>query len=271
MEHLQQRSRRCAPPYSNRFCHPPCHRSPDGTNRRLESTWPNETGGDYYEPGSPCPTESFVAGLADVTGHGIGPRPASPRSGPAPYARTNFRNQDSVFLRAMEEINSAVAADVREGPALITFVAAIFGADTAPTVELLLRPATPRCSSTRSRTIASTMMEAHGLTPRPSPTAFLLGPRRNKPGNGIWRNLPASLATDGFFSFSNGRMVPRGAIRTTRGLGQTIRAAREENQRPKLLPTCIKRVLRFAGRHKSKWDDLTAIVLQARLIQPLSA
>ena len=82
----------------------------------------DQTGGDYYD-WQPLPNGKFVTALADVTGHGIGP--ALLASVCRAYARSNFRNQDS-FLKAMEEINSAVAADVREGR-FITFVAAIFG------------------------------------------------------------------------------------------------------------------------------------------------
>ncbi|HEV8074432.1 MAG TPA: SpoIIE family protein phosphatase, partial [Candidatus Acidoferrum sp.] len=91
----------------------------------------DQTGGDYYD-WQPLPNGKFVTALADVTGHGIGP--ALLASVCRAYARTNFHNQDS-FLKAMEEINSAVAGDVREGR-FITFVAAIFGPDSS-NVELL--------------------------------------------------------------------------------------------------------------------------------------
>src|SRR5260370_49265 len=152
----------------------------------------DETGGDYYDWQS-LPNGKFVTALADVTGHGIGP--ALLASVCRAYARTNFRNQDS-FLKAMEEINSAIAADVREGR-FITFVAAIFGADS-PTVELLSAGHAPLFLYTLKNDRFD-MMEAHGL-PLGISDAFLSDPPHSI-------EMPSGdlllLPTDGFFEWEN--------------------------------------------------------------------
>src|ERR1700756_3017094 len=80
----------------------------------------DQTGGDYFD-WQPLSDGKVLVALADVTGHGIGP--ALLAAVCRAYARANFRNQESL-LKSMEEINSAVAADVREGR-VITLVAAV--------------------------------------------------------------------------------------------------------------------------------------------------
>ena len=205
----------------------------------------DQTGGDYYD-WQPLPNGKFVAALADVTGHGIGP--ALLASVCRAYARTNFRNQDS-FLKAMEEINSAVAADVREGR-FITFVAAIFGPDS-PTVELLSAGQAPLFLY-QQKDDHFYLMEAQGL-PLGISDSFLSDPPyilEMAPGDLLM------LATDGFFEWANAREERFGTER----LGQTIRAAREKSA-VEIIASLHQEVLRFAGGTK-QMDDLTAIVLK---------
>ena len=205
----------------------------------------DQTGGDYYD-WQPLPNGKFVAALADVTGHGIGP--ALLASVCRAYVRTNFRNQESI-LKAMEEINSAVAADVREGR-FITFVAAIFGADS-PTVELLSAGHAPLFLYTL-KTDRFDLMEAHGL-PLGISDAFLSDPPHSLE---MASGDLLLLATDGFFEWENAREEQFGHER----LAQTIRAACEKSA-AEIIANLHQEVLRFAGGTK-QMDDLTAIVLK---------
>ena len=205
----------------------------------------DQTGGDYYD-WQPLPNGKFVAALADVTGHGIGP--ALLAAVCRAYARTNFRNQGS-FLKAMEEINSAVAADVREGR-FITFVAAIFGPES-PDVELLSAGHAPLFLYTR-RNDRFSLMEAHGL-PLGISDAFLSDPPHTLE---MASGDLLLLATDGFFEWENAREEQFGHER----LGQTIRAAREKSA-AEIISSMHQEVLRFANGTK-QMDDLTAIVLK---------
>jgi serine phosphatase RsbU (regulator of sigma subunit) len=205
----------------------------------------DQTGGDYYD-WQPLPNGKFVTVLADVTGHGIGP--AMLASLCRAYARTNFRNQDSL-LNAMEEINSSVAADVREGR-FITFVAAIFGADS-PAVELLSAGHAPLFLY-RRRNDSFDLMEAQGL-PLGIADAFLSDPPQSL---ALASGDLLLLATDGFFEWENAREEQFGHDR----LAQTIRAAREKSA-AEIIANLHQEVLRFAGGTK-QMDDLTAIVLK---------
>jgi len=205
----------------------------------------DQTGGDYYD-WQPLPNGKFITVLADVTGHGIGP--AMLASVCRAYARTNFRNQDS-FLKAMEEINSAVAADVREGR-FITFVGAIFGPDN-PTVELLSAGHAPLFLYRRKED-SFEMMEAHGL-PLGISDAFLSDPPHSLE---LASGDLLLLATDGFFEWENAREEQFGHDR----LAQTIRAAREKSA-AEIISVLHQDVLQFAGGTK-QMDDLTAIVLK---------
>jgi serine phosphatase RsbU (regulator of sigma subunit) len=205
----------------------------------------DQTGGDYYD-WQPLPNGKFVTALADVTGHGIGP--ALLASVCRAYARSNFRNQDS-FLKAMEEINSAVAADVREGR-FITFVAAIFGPDN-PTVELLSAGHAPLFLYTLKNDRFD-LMEAHGL-PLGISEAFLSDPPHSLV---LASGDLLLLATDGFFEWENAREEQFGHER----LAQTIRAARGKSA-AEIISHLHQEVLRFAGGTK-QMDDLTAIVLK---------
>jgi serine phosphatase RsbU (regulator of sigma subunit) len=207
----------------------------------------DQTGGDYYD-WQPLPNGKFVTALADVTGHGIGP--ALLASVCRAYARSNFRNQDS-FLKAMEEINTAVAADVREGR-FITFVAAIFGADS-PTVELLSAGHAPLFLYTLKNDRFD-FMEAHGL-PLGISDAFLSDPPHSLE---MASGDLLLLATDGFFEWENALEEQFGHER----LAQTIRAAREKSA-AEIISDLHQEVLRFAAGTK-QMDDLTAIVLKRR-------
>jgi serine phosphatase RsbU (regulator of sigma subunit) len=205
----------------------------------------DQTGGDYYD-WQPLPNGKIVTALADVTGHGIGP--ALLASVCRAYARTNFRNQESL-LKAMEDINSAVAADVREGR-FITFVAAIFGPES-PCVQLLSAGHAPLFLYTLSNDRFH-MMEAHGL-PLGISDAFLSDPP-------LTLEMASGdlllLATDGFFEWENSREEQFGHER----LEQTIRAAREKSA-AEIISTLHQEVLRFANGTR-QMDDLTAIVLK---------
>jgi serine phosphatase RsbU (regulator of sigma subunit) len=205
----------------------------------------DQTGGDYYD-WQPLPNGKFVAALADVTGHGIGP--ALLASVCRAYARTNFRNQES-FLRAMEEINSAVAADVREGR-FITFVAAIFGPDS-PIVELLSAGHAPLFLYTLKNDRFD-LMEAHGL-PLGISDAFLSDPPHTLE---MASGDLLLLATDGFFEWENALEEQFGHER----LAHTIRAAREKSA-AEIISSLHQEVLRFANGTR-QMDDLTAIVLK---------
>ena len=205
----------------------------------------DQTGGDYYD-WQPLPNGKFVAALADVTGHGIGP--ALLASVCRAYARCNFRSQDS-FLKAMEEINSAVAADVREGR-FITFVAAIFGPDS-PAVELLSAGHAPLFLYT-VKNDRFDLMEAHGL-PLGISDAFASDPPYSLE---LASGDLLLLATDGFFEWANAREERFG----TQRLGQTVRAAHEKSA-AEIIASLHREVLRFASGTK-QMDDLTAIVLK---------
>lgn len=205
----------------------------------------DQTGGDYYD-WQPLPNGKFVTALADVTGHGIGP--AMLASVCRAYARTNFRNQES-FLKAMEEINSAIAADVREGR-FITFVAAIFGPGS-PAVELLSAGHAPLFLYRRKNDTFD-LMEAHGL-PLGISDAFLSDPPHSLE---LASGDLLLLATDGFFEWENAREEQFGHER----LGQTIRAVREKSA-AEIISSLHQEVLRFANGTK-QMDDLTAIVLK---------
>src|SRR5215813_3676354 len=71
----------------------------------------DQTGGDYYD-WQALPDGRVLVALADVTGHGIGPALLAAVC-PA-YARVSFGQQNG-FLKAIEQVNTAVSADVGEG------------------------------------------------------------------------------------------------------------------------------------------------------------
>src|ERR1700751_1116121 len=97
----------------------------------------DQTGGDYFD-WQPLSEGKVLVALADVTGHGIGP--ALLAAVCRAYARANFSGDNGLFP-AMEKINAALAADLKEGR-FVTFVAAIC-APGSPRVGLLLAGSGP--------------------------------------------------------------------------------------------------------------------------------
>lgn len=205
----------------------------------------DQTGGDYYD-WQPLPNGRFVVALADVTGHGIGP--ALLASVCRAYARSNFRSQ-ATFLKAMEEINSAIAADVQEGR-FITFVAVILGPAT-PALELLSAGHAPLFAYWL-RHDRFDLMEANAL-PLGISDSFLSEPPRvlnMEPGDLL------VLATDGFFEWANAQGERFGTDR----LSASLRAGRDLAA-AEMISSLYRDVLQFAGGTK-QMDDLTAMVIK---------
>ena len=205
----------------------------------------DQTGGDYYD-WQPLPNGRVVVALADVTGHGIGP--ALLASVCRAYARSNFRSQ-TTFLKAMEAINSAVAADVQEGR-FITFVGAILGPD-ASSVELLSAGHAPLFVYWLKHDRFD-LIEAQSL-PLGISEAFLSEQPKSlemEPGDLL------VLATDGFFEWANCQEERFGTDR----LSDSLRAARDLPA-AKIISSLYRDVLQFAGGTK-QMDDLTAIVIK---------
>jgi serine phosphatase RsbU (regulator of sigma subunit) len=205
----------------------------------------DQTGGDYYD-WQPLPNGKFVLALADVTGHGIGP--ALLASVCRAYARANFRNQ-ATFVKAMEEINTAVASDVKEGR-FITFVSAIFGAEDSK-VEMLSAGHAPLFLYLLKHD-RFTLMEAHAL-PLGISDAFLSDPPHSLD---LESGDLLLLATDGFFEWEG----PTGERFGTERLGDSVRAARHKPA-SEIISSLYQDVLKFAAGTK-QMDDLTAIVLK---------
>lgn len=205
----------------------------------------DQTGGDYYD-WQPLADGKCVLALADVTGHGIGP--ALLASVCRAYARANFRNQ-TTFVKAMEEINTAVAADVKEGR-FITFVAAIVGPQDAK-VELLSAGHAPLFLYLLKHDRFN-LMEAHAL-PLGISDAFLSDPPHSfdlEPGDLLL------LATDGFFEWEGSSGERFGTER----LEASLRVARNKPAQ-EIISSLYHDVLRFAGGTR-QMDDLTAIVVK---------
>ena len=205
----------------------------------------DQTGGDYYD-WQPLPNSKFVFALADVTGHGIGP--AMLAAVCRAYARTNFHNQGTL-LKAMEEINTAVAADVQEGR-FITFVAAIVGAQGSQ-LELLSAGHAPLFVYWLKHDRFD-LMEAQALSLGIS-GSFLSDPPSTlemTPGDILL------LATDGFFEWANAAEELFGKER----MEASLRMARGKPA-SEIISSLYQDVLQFAGGTSQK-DDLTAIVFK---------
>jgi serine phosphatase RsbU (regulator of sigma subunit) len=205
----------------------------------------DQTGGDYYD-WQPLPNGNFVLALADVTGHGIGP--ALLASVCRAYARANFRSQGT-FLKAMEEINTAVAADVKEGR-FITFVGAILGSNSNG-IELLSAGHAPLFIYWLKHDRFD-LMEAHAL-PLGISDAFVSEPPK------ILEMGPGDLlvlATDGFFEWADQSEERFGTER----MEQSVRIASAKSA-AEIISSLHRDVLRFAGGTK-QMDDLTAIVIK---------
>ncbi len=205
----------------------------------------DQTGGDYYD-WQPLPNGKSVVALADVTGHGIGP--ALLASVCRAYARSNFRIQGS-FLKAMEEINTAVAADVREGR-FITFVAAILGPEDS-SIKLLSAGHAPLFLYWLKHDRFD-LMEAHGLPLGISDTFTSEPPKtlEMEPGDLLL------LATDGFFEWADNKEERFGTARLETSLRASCNKPASE-----IISDLYQDVLKFAGGTK-QMDDLTAIVLK---------
>jgi len=205
----------------------------------------DQTGGDYYD-WQPLPNGKFVVALADVTGHGIGP--ALLASVCRAYARANFRSQDT-FLKAMGEINTAVAADVKEGR-FITFVGAILGPN-GNTIELLSAGHAPLFMYwfTHDR---FDLIEAHAL-PLGISDSFVSEPPK------VLEMAPGDLlvlATDGFFEWAD----KSGELFGSERMEKSVRAAAAKPA-AEIITALYQDVLRFSAGTK-QMDDLTAIVIK---------
>jgi serine phosphatase RsbU (regulator of sigma subunit) len=205
----------------------------------------DETGGDYYD-WQALPDGRILVALGDVTGHGIGP--ALLASVCRAYARATF-GQYSDFLKSMEQINTAISADVTEGR-FITFVAAIIGPANTP-VELLSAGHAPLFFY-RLKNDTFDKMEAQGL-PLGITSDFLSDPSKALPfGSGDI----LILITDGFFEWANVADEQFGSGR----LEASVRANRDKSA-SEIIAALHKDVLRFSGGTTQK-DDLTAIIIK---------
>jgi serine phosphatase RsbU (regulator of sigma subunit) len=205
----------------------------------------DQTGGDYYD-WQQLPDGKILVALADVTGHGIGP--ALLAAVCRAYSRANFRAQNG-FMDAMEQINSAVAADVGEGR-FVTLVAVICTPGSSR-VELLSAGHAPLFLYWLKEDRFD-KMEAQGLPLGISPT-FLSEPPQAidmSPGDIL------VLATDGFFEWQNAKEELFGTDR----LGDTIRASRHKPP-AEIISSLYQEVVKFSGGTK-QMDDLTAIVIK---------
>jgi serine phosphatase RsbU (regulator of sigma subunit) len=203
------------------------------------------TGGDYYD-WQALPDGRVLLALADVTGHGIGPAllAAICRA----YSRANFAQQ-MVFLKAMEQINSAVAGDVSEGR-FVNFVAAVLSSENSA-VELLSAGQAPLFVYWLKRDhfdqVGAQSLPLGISVPLLSDPPLLL-------------NFDSGdllvLATDGFFEWAN----TSGELFGTERLVSSVRAARNKSA-AEIISYLYRDVLRYSGGAPQK-DDLTAIVIK---------
>ena len=205
----------------------------------------DQTGGDYYD-WQALPDGRVLLALADVTGHGIGPAllAAICRA----YARAHF-SQQTVFLKAMDQINSAIAGDVTEGR-FVNFVAAVLDAES-PEVELLSAGQAPLFLYWLKHDRFD-QLEAQGL-----PLGISVALASDPP---LLLNFESGdllvLATDGFFEWAN----PSGEFFGTARLESSVRAARDKPA-AEIISALYQDVLRYADGAPQK-DDLTAIVIK---------
>jgi serine phosphatase RsbU (regulator of sigma subunit) len=206
----------------------------------------DQTGGDYYDWQS-LPDGRVLIALADVTGHGIGP--ALLAAVCRAYARVSFGQQKNGFLKSMEQVNTAVSADVGEGR-FVTFVAAILG-PTNSEVELLSAGHAPLFLYWLKHDRFE-KLEAQGLPLGISPDFFSEPPRTLQFASGDL----LLLVTDGFFEWANTSEELFGSDR----LESCVRASRDKPP-AEIISILYADVLRFAGGTSQK-DDLTAIVIK---------
>ena len=205
----------------------------------------DQTGGDYYD-WQGLPDGRVLVALADVTGHGIGP--ALLAAVCRAYARVSFGQQNG-FLKSMEQVNTAVSADVGEGR-FVTFVAAILGPNNSE-IELLSAGHAPLFLYWLKHDRFE-KMEAQGLPLGISPDFFSEPPRTLQFATGDL----LLLATDGFFEWANASEELFGSDR----LENCVRASRDKPP-AEIISILYADVLRFAGGTSQK-DDLTAILIK---------
>ena len=205
----------------------------------------DQTGGDYYD-WQALPDGRILIALADVTGHGIGP--ALLAAVCRAYSRATFGQQND-FLKAMEQVNKAVAADIGEGR-FVTFVAAILSPNSTG-VELLSAGHAPLFLYWLKHDRFD-KMDAQGLPLGISPD-FRSEPPRNLQ---FAKGDLLMLATDGFFEWANASEELYGNER----LESSVRASRDKSS-AEIISILYEDVIRFAGGTSQK-DDLTAIVIK---------
>lgn len=205
----------------------------------------DQTGGDYYD-WQALPDGRILIALADVTGHGIGP--ALLAAVCRAYSRASFGQQND-FLKAMEQVNTAIAADIGEGR-FVTFVAGILRPNR-PELELLSAGHAPLFLYWLKHDRFD-KMEAQGLPLGISPDFLSEAPQILQFASGDL----LMLATDGFFEWANASEERFGSER----LESSVRASRDKSA-AEIISILYQDVLRFAGGTPQK-DDLTAIVIK---------
>jgi len=205
----------------------------------------DQTGGDYYD-WQALPDGRILIALADVTGHGLGP--ALLAAVCRAYSRVTFGQQND-FLKAMEQVNTAVAADIGEGR-FVTFVAAILGPNS-PELELLSAGHAPLFLYWLKHDRFD-KMEAQGRPLGITPDFLSEPPQNLQFASGDL----LMLATDGFFEWANSSEELYGNQR----LENCVRASRDKSA-AEIISILYADVLRFAGGTSQK-DDLTAIVIK---------
>jgi serine phosphatase RsbU (regulator of sigma subunit) len=205
----------------------------------------DQTGGDYFD-WQPLSEGKVLVALADVTGHGIGP--ALLAAVCRAYARANFSGENGLFP-AMEKINAALAADLKEGR-FVTFVAAIC-APGSPRVELLSAGHGPLFLYLLKHDCFE-KMEAQGL-PLGISASFDSDPPLSLD---LDHGDMIVLATDGFFEWANAQGEQFGATR----MEERIRASREKPP-SEIISNLYRAVVEFSGG-TTQQDDLTAIIIK---------
>lgn len=207
----------------------------------------DQTGGDYFDWYA-LPDGKVVVGLADVTGHGIGP--ALLAAVCRAYARASFTAGNGLFS-AMERINSLITEDLREGR-FVTFVAAVCSPGNSR-VELLSAGHGPLFMYFLKEDRFDNQ-DAQGLPLGISPSLVSDPPLilDLNPGDIL------VLATDGFFEWANAQ----GEMFGTKRLEETIRSSREKPA-SEIISTLYRAVIAFAGGTKQQ-DDLTAVVIKRK-------
>jgi len=205
----------------------------------------DRTGGDYYD-WQFLPNGKVAVALADVTGHGLGP--ALLAAVCRAYARASFKAADGL-LAAMEELNSALAADIGEGR-FVTFVAAVC-APGCSKVELLSAGHGPllvyRLNDDR---IDEARVQSLPLGILPDLISDPPEILELNPGDLL------VLATDGFFEWAS----PSGEEFGVKRFGEVLRESKEKSPR-ELISALYRTVLEFSQGTKQQ-DDLTAVVIK---------